>query len=107
MLFPVTHHQPQDKRMLVVGHKEAVNLYFSFASRQGKDYEEDSTVCRCYPWPEINSQRLAKDNRFLIPKSSYKWIHLAPPCRFIHNMLQEVPEGESQTVGFLLGGFHL
>ena len=33
----VTHHQPQDKRMLVVGHKEAVNLYFSFASRQGKD----------------------------------------------------------------------
>ena len=26
---------------------------------------------------------LAKDNRFLIPKSSYKWIHLARPCRFI------------------------
>ena len=33
---------------------------------------------------------LAKDNRFLNPKSSYKRILMAPPCRLIQNQLTTI-----------------
>ncbi len=46
---------------------------------------------------------LAKDNRFLNPKSSYERILMAPPCRLILNLYSlEVPQWNPFLLGAIL-----
>ncbi len=43
---------------------------------------------------------LAKDNRFLNPKSSYKRILMAPPCRLIQKKSQKKPTWSAMWITF-------